>query len=113
MIQLLDSATDSVFLHDFYGNFVYVNEAAYKTWGYTKEELMEMNFHKLDVPKYEKLIESRIKELMEKGEFTFETAHFRKDGSKMPVEIFSKIIEYTNKPLVLSYVRDITERKKI
>ena len=45
MIQLLDSATDSIFLHDFDGNFVYVNEAAYKTRGYTKEELMRMNLH--------------------------------------------------------------------
>jgi PAS domain S-box-containing protein len=113
MVQLLDSATDSVFLHDFDGNFVYVNEAAYKTRGYTKKELMGMNLHDLDVPKYEKLIKPRIKDLMEKGGSIFEAAHFRKDGSQMPVEIHSRIIEYKNKPLVLSYVRDITERKKV
>ncbi|MDD4378113.1 MAG: PAS domain S-box protein, partial [Eubacteriales bacterium] len=113
MIQLLDSATDSIFLHDFDGNFVYVNEAAYKTRGYTKEELMRMNLHDLDVPQYEKFIEPRIEDLMEKEESIFETAHFCKDGSQMPVEIHSKIIEYENKPLVLSCVLDITERKKI
>ncbi len=113
MTKLLDSATDSVFLHDFDGNFVYVNESAYKTRGYTKEELMGMNLHDLDVPQYEELIEPRIKELMEKGESFFETAHFRKDGSQLPVEIHSRIIEYDNKSLVLSYVRDITERKKV
>ncbi len=113
MIQLLDSATDSVFLHDFDGNFVYVNEAAYKTRGYTKKELMGMNLHDLDVPQYEKLIEPRIEDLMENEESIFETAHFRKDGSQMPVEIHSRIIEYENNPLVLSYVRDITEREKI
>lgn len=113
MIQLLNSATDSVFLHDLDGNFVYVNEAAYKTRGYTKKELMGMNLHDLDVPQYEKLIEPRIKDLMEEGESIFETAHFRKDGSQIPVEIHSKIIEYENKPLVLSYVRDITERKRV
>ncbi|OPX60101.1 MAG: sensory histidine kinase AtoS [Methanobacterium sp. PtaB.Bin024] len=113
MMQLLDSATDSVFLHDFDGNFVYVNEAAYKTRGYTKKELLGMNLHDLDVPNYEKLIKPRIKDLMEKGEFTFETAHFRKDGSQLPVEVHSKIIRYKDKPLVLSYVRDITERKHI
>ncbi|MBI5679888.1 MAG: PAS domain S-box protein [Methanobacterium sp.] len=111
--QLLDSATDSVFLHDFDGNFVYLNEAAYKTRGYTKEELMNMNLHKLDAPKYEKLIDPRIKDLMEKGESIFESATICKDGSQMPVEVHSTIIEYENKPLVLSYVRDITERKKI
>lgn len=113
MLQLLDSATDSVFLHDFDGNFIYVNEAAYKTRGYTKEELMGMNLHDLDVPKYEKLIEPRIKELRAKKESTFETAHFRKDGSEMPIEIHSKIIKFNDKLLVLSYVRDITKHKKI
>ena len=113
MMRLLDSATDSVFLHDFEGNFVYVNENAYKTLGYTKEQLMGMNLHDLDVPKYEKLIKLRIKELTEKGESIFEAAHLRKDGSQLPVEIHSKIIEYKDKLLVLSYVRDITERKHI
>lgn len=113
MMQLLDSTTDSVFLHDFNGNFVYVNEAAYKTRGYTKKELLGMNLHNLDIPKYEKLIESRIKELIEKGECIFESAHFRKDGSQMRVEIHSKIIEYKTKPFVLSYVRDITQREKV
>jgi len=34
--NLLESATDSVFLHDFDGNFIYVNEATYKTWVYSE-----------------------------------------------------------------------------
>ena len=109
--QLLDAATDSIFLHDFEGNFIYINEAAYKSHGYTKDELMAMNLKDFDVPEYAKLIELRIKELMEKGEATFESAHFRKDGSIMPVEVHARIIEVGDKKLVLSVTRDISERK--
>ena len=60
---LLDTATDSIFMHDFDGNFKYVNEAAYKTRGYTREELMSMNLHDLVVAEYAVLIEPRMQEI--------------------------------------------------
>jgi PAS domain S-box-containing protein len=109
--QILDSATDSIFLHDLDGNFIYLNETAYKSRGYTKEELMGMNLHDLDIPEYAELIKPRIKEIMEKGETTFESANFRKDMSVMPTEVHARIIESEGKNLVLSVVRDISDRK--
>ena len=109
---ILDLTSDSIFLHDHEGNFIYINQAAYKTLGYTKDELMDMNLHDLNVPEFTTRIKPRINHLMEKGERTFEAAHFRKNGSVIPVEINSRIIEYENKNLVLSSVRDISRRKK-
>lgn len=110
--QLLDAATDSIFLHDFNGRFIYLNEAAYKSHGYTKDELMALNLHDFDVPEYAKIIEPRIRELMEKGEATFESAHLCKDGTVMPIEVHARIIEVGDKKLVLSVTRDITGRKQ-
>jgi PAS domain S-box-containing protein len=109
---LLDLTSDSIFLHDQEGNFIYINQAAHKKLGYTKEELMAMNLHDLNVPEFTAQIKSRINDLMEKGESTFEAAHYRKDGTVMPVEINSRIIEYENQNFVLSSVRDIPQRKK-
>lgn len=109
---MLDFASDSIFLHDSEGNFIYVNEAAYKTRGYTENELMNINLHKLDAPEYSKMIEKRVKEIMEHGESTFESEHFHKDGSIIPVEIHVRIIESEGKKLFLSIARDISERKK-
>jgi PAS domain S-box-containing protein len=110
--QLLDNATDSIFVHDFEGNFIYVNEAAYKTRGYTKDELLRIKLPDLDAPEYAKLIEPRVKEIMKKGEATFESAHYRKDGSTIPVEVHTRIVEINEKKLIISSARDITERKK-
>ncbi|OGT05308.1 MAG: hypothetical protein A2Y51_07075 [Gallionellales bacterium RIFCSPLOWO2_02_60_31] len=110
--QLLDGATDSIFVSDFDGNFVYLNEAAWKLRGYTRDELMAINLHTLDTPEYARLIETRIRELMEKGYGTFESAHRRKDGSVMPIEVSARIIESGGRKLVLAATRDVTERKQ-
>ena len=110
--QLLDASTDSIFMVDGNGRFQYMNDATYKTRGYkTKEELMEIPLLKLDPPEFAKLIDERIKQILEKGEFTFETAHYRKDGSVMPLEIHSKVIDYNGQKSFLSVARDITSRK--
>lgn len=109
--QLLDAAMDSILFHDFAGNIIYANEIAYLSRGYNKTELMGMNLHDLDVPEYAKLIRTRINGLMEKGKDIFESAHFRKDGSLMPVEIHARIMELGGEKLILSVVRDITELK--
>ena len=110
--QMLDSASDTIFVLDLDGNFVYLNEAAWKSRGYTLNEMMGINLHALDTPEYAKIIETRFRELMEKGQCIFESAHRRKDGSVMPVEISSRLIETGGRKLLLSVIRDITERKQ-
>ena len=111
--QLIDAATDSIFVHDFDGNIIYVNEVTCQSRGYTKEELMKMNIRELAVPEYAKAIEPKLSDFLKAGEAVFEFAHFRKDKSIMPVEIHSHIIESGGRKLVLGIARDITERKKM
>lgn len=110
--KLLDSIGDSIFVHDFDGNFIYVNEPAYKTRGYTKDELLEMNLRQLDAAKFSRLIDERMKDLKEQGEILSETAHKRKDGSVMPIEIHSRLLKIGGKLFSLTVARDITLRKK-
>jgi PAS domain S-box-containing protein len=110
--ELLDAGTDSIFLHDPAGKFLYVNEASYRTRGYTREEFLALNLHDLDVPEYASRIEPRIAEMLRTGEATFESAQFRRDGSVMPVEVHARMLEVDGRKLILSVVRDITERKR-
>ena len=58
------------------------------------------------------LIEKRIEELQVQGHIVFETAFLRQDGTSIPIEASSRVIEYDEKPAILSIARDITERKK-
>jgi PAS domain S-box-containing protein len=110
--RMLDGASDSIFLHDLDGHFIYLNEAAYKSRGYAKEELLAEDIFVLATPECALTREERLRELLEKGELIFESAHFRKDGSIMPVEIQARVFNQDDRQLILSAARDITERKQ-
>ena len=111
--ELLDSTTDSIFMHTIDGQFLYVNEAAYLSRGYTKAELMKMNLRDLDTPEFSRIMPDRMSELFEKGKAIFESAHLAKNGTRISVEINAKLIDSHGKKMVLAVVRDITERKKV
>ncbi len=110
--QILNSISDTVFLLDLKGNFVYLNEAAWKTRGYTRDEMMSMNLRTLNTPEYNLLLASRMEDLMKNGVGFFESAHRCKDGSVISVEINARITESGGRPLLLSVIRDITERRR-
>jgi PAS domain S-box-containing protein len=110
--RMLDSASDSIFLHDLAGNLVYVNEAAYTSRGYKKEELLGKNVVDLVTPEMARISTRLIDKLQEKGEIIFESLHLRKDGSVIPVEVHARLINGNDGPLVLSVARDITARRQ-
>ena len=111
--QILNSISDTVFLLDLDGNFVYLNEAAWKSRGYTRDEMMGMNLQTLNAPEYNQFLTPRMTALMENGQSSFESAHRCKDGSIMPVEINARVTESGGRRLLLSVIRDITERKRM
>jgi PAS domain S-box-containing protein len=110
--NIFELATDSIFVHDLDGNIVFFNDAACKSTGYSKEEMAEMNVHKLDAPETEKLIVPRIESLLKKGETVFSSKQLRKDGTILQSEIHARLFSQDGKKLVLSITRDISERKK-
>ncbi len=108
--RLLDTVVDGVFMHDLEGNLLYVNESACASHGYTREEIMAINLKDLDTPEYAALLPARKEELRENGQGCFQTAHFRKDGSVLPLEVHTRAIHIGDRPVVLSVARDITRR---
>lgn len=111
--ELLDMELDSVYLNDFEGNLLYVNKAAYLTHGYTKEELLKIKLGELEDTELAKLSTSRMKEILEKGQATFEINHRHKNGSLISLEMHTSLLEIAGKKMIMSVARDITERKKI
>ncbi len=110
--ELLNNAADSIIVADFEGRLVYANETAWKSHGYTHDELMAMRLHELDVPDHAKLIEARMAELAAKGRIEFESAHRCKGGAVMPVEVSARVVESGGRPLIVGSVRDISGRKR-
>jgi PAS domain S-box-containing protein len=110
--QLLDSISDAIFVYDTGGKFVYVNEMACQSHGYSRSELMGMSRYALVAPQHLAHFDSQLKELAEKGERLFRCVHVRKNRATMSMEIHSYIMEMDGKKLILDVTRDITEHKQ-
>jgi len=111
MAEMLDEAPNSITVHDTKGNFLFANTKTAEMHGYAEQEFMAINLHQHDVPESEALIEERLKLIAKNGEASFETAHFRKDGTFLPLHVFAKKVTWGNVPAILSVATDITERK--
>lgn len=113
--HLLEAAKDSIIMHDLQGNFLYLNENAWKTRGYTHEEMLKMSVRDLDAPEftvdYEKRMAEVVDQMRTNGSIRIEVEHLCKNGERIPVEVNAKLIEIDKKSYVLSSVRDISERK--
>ena len=109
---IFDLATDSIFVHDPNGDIVTFNDTACKKLGYSKEEMAKLKISDIDAPDFYSQIEPRVKLLLETGDAVFESVHACKDGTLRNVEVHARPVDFKGKRLVVSVVRDITERKK-
>ena len=110
---LFDSATDAIFILDLDGNLIDVNRNGYTRLGYTKQEMLSLHISQLDQAEFAASVPERIAQVSRQGEAVFESAHRRKDGSVMPVEVNSRLIDYEGRKAYFSIIRDITERKRM
>ncbi len=110
--NLFDHSSDAIMIHDLKGRFLEVNDVACERLGYSRDELMGMSPMNIDAPEFAGKARDRIKTIKQEGRLVFESAHLRRDGSVIPVEINSRIIRYEGKDAILSVARDITSRKK-
>ena len=109
---LFEFGTDAFFLLDLEGNFIDINRTAYERLGYTKEEMLSMHISRLDPPEFAAKLPERFEQIQKQGWAVFESAHLRKDGTAMPVEINTRIMDLGHRKIIFSAIRDITERKR-
>ena len=106
--ELLDTAGDGIIVHDMEGKLIYVNETACHERGYTKEEMLQIPIPELDAPEYKENIHKVVQDLETYGHTEFRVEHLRKDGSRLPLDVRTKVIHIDDKPIVISAARDIS-----
>jgi two-component system cell cycle sensor histidine kinase/response regulator CckA len=112
MADMLDTAPNAITVHDFNGRFLYANRKASTMHGYKPEDFLELKLSEVDVPESAVLIEQRMQTIREKGEAVFEVGHLRKDGTKLPLEVYVKKVEWAGQSAILSIGTDISERRR-
>ena len=71
-----------------------------------------MSIAELNTEEFSGAVPERIEHLLQYGHHAFESAHRRKNGSAMPVEVNSQMMDFSGKKVFFSAIRDITERKQ-
>ncbi|OIR13721.1 autoinducer 2 sensor kinase/phosphatase LuxQ [mine drainage metagenome] len=110
--SIFDSITDGVELVAMDGHIVDMNRVDYERMGYTKEEVVGKSIAQLSTPENASKVGARIEQIAKSGHATFETARICKDGSIIPLEVHSRVVEIDGQKILLGISRDITERKR-
>jgi PAS domain S-box-containing protein len=108
---LAENARDIVLFIRQDGRILEANDAALAAYGYGRGELLERTVFDLRDPATAPLTAEQMAAADHEG-ITFETVHRRRDGSVFPVEVSSRGMDFAGERLLLSIVRDISERKR-
>jgi two-component system cell cycle sensor histidine kinase/response regulator CckA len=113
---IIESLQDGYFENDLAGNFTFANDVIGRHLGYTKEELIGLNYRQYtDEENREKLLQ-QYSELYRTGVpiKILEVGYLRKDGGKVFAEISTSLIKNSEgKPIGFRGIsRDTTERKQ-
>ena len=119
---IANSVKDAMILVDEKGKVTYWNPAAEKTFGYSSDETIGKDLHKLVVPYHmckegKNRISSSMKVFTKTGTGYFTVGNVelvgrQKDGTEFPAELAISPIELGGKWSALGVVKDITDRKK-
>jgi rsbT co-antagonist protein RsbR len=90
---------------------VEANDQAVRTYGYTREEMMQLDAGAWMPPEERHTLPKRLLALREGAGVVYESVHLKKDGSRFPVEISARVIPADSGPLLLAIGRDISHRK--
>jgi PAS domain S-box-containing protein len=110
---LFENATDGIMVLDRNGIIVNVNEKVCEMHGFSKEALVGSHSSLLEVDENRGAAAERMQKLLQGETLVYETVHFKKNGSRIYLEVSSKAIPIYDEVFVQSFQRDITEKKKI
>lgn len=109
---LFELSPSGILLADEDGNITDVNSTACNTLGYSKEELLRMNFRQLVPSEQKRTVEQNITRLSTGSILHSEVTNIRKDGTRCILELKETRVPLGNeKNGILVVSTDITERR--
>ncbi|MEA2560174.1 MAG: hypothetical protein QOH06_1678 [Acidobacteriota bacterium] len=88
-----------------------VNRRACEIYGFTREEFLQISLASISVDAARG--QRQVLETLAGGVYhNFESVQYRKDGSRMFLEINAATVEYEGRPAIISINRDVTERRR-
>ena len=110
--RVLETTSDGFWIVAPDKKIIRVNPAYCRMSGYSRSELTAMMVNDVDAIEDPQETANRVQQIMERGSITFETRHRRKDGSVFAVEVTSSRLDDADGRYLVSFIRDISERKR-
>lgn len=111
--SLFENAGDGIMIIDRDGIILSANHRACEIHGFDKGALIGANIGLLEPEENKQICRERMERLFNGESLVFETQHYKKDGSRVSLEISSKAVEVDGSLLIQSFHRDITEKKRL
>jgi PAS domain S-box-containing protein len=111
---LFEKAGEAIFIveADDAGAIIEANTTAAAMHGYTVEELRALTLMELDAPEVADGTPGNIRRIGHGEWIGGETVHMRKDGARFPVDFSAGPLDVDDKRFIITFMRDITERKR-
>jgi len=115
--ELFESAADGILVHELVtgparGECIQANPAICDLLGYTPQEMRALRVLDIVAPEEHQAIAQYGEVILRDDVLRHEKTLLAKDGRRIPVEIHGRFIQHQGRPVVMSVIRDITERKR-
>ncbi len=107
---IFNTSLDAIFIVDTKGWILVANRTAVKRYGYSLKELKQMNISDLTSREMKSNLPIKLTKLMRSREL-FNWKHYCKDGSELPVEVYTHPIIHNGKHVIYFSIRDTSLRK--
>ncbi|HEU5115335.1 MAG TPA: PAS domain S-box protein, partial [Isosphaeraceae bacterium] len=101
-----------LFIHPEEYRIIEANEAAVRAYGYPREQLLGMSLRNLRAEETLREMPEQFATASREG-LLLETIHKRRNGETFPVEVSAQGADVGGERLVLSIIREITDRKRL
>jgi PAS domain S-box-containing protein len=110
-VKIAQHARDIILVIDLDGAIRDCNPAAEAAYGWPREELIGKRIEELRAPETASGIRQQMQEAFERG-ILFETLHMRRSGERFPCEVSSRAAEVEGRKVLVSVIRDLSERRQ-
>ena len=109
--NVFENAGDAIFIHSLDGKLLDVNDVACQRLGYSKGEILGRSIRQF-ISSPESFYPEHMASLLKNGVSTFESEEHTRAGDIVSVEVSARVIKYRGLDAILSFSRDISERKQ-
>ncbi len=109
---VFEKAVDGIVIFSLEGVILDANDSFAKIHGRTRKELLGTEVWNLNSPESNSLVPERMQRMLAGETLKVELNLIHKDGHAFQTEATASLISYAEQPAILSFHRDITERKR-